>query len=736
MLSRAYQWILLAPAFLALFYVEGVMYPLIAPKTFALRTCAFIAVALFAYLIASRTSFFWHRLYRAWTWIPGILLVIAYGTSYIGVDFYHSFWSTFERGDGLLTLTACVAYFYLILLMADEAFVERFVRITAWVGSLTALYAIFQWIVVTSGIGTSLFVPANGRVGGTMGNAAFLAAYLGMSFFISGIAREYYRGTRRTYVHIGMGLQLLAILVSATRGTLVACAMVAIIALVYQAWKGTGVVRVYAQRGLAVFLIGIALMYAYREVLSQVPFDPIRRVASISLSDPTVSSRLFIWSNVLSETKERLLTGYGAEHIDMVFSRIYDPSALVEEWFDRSHNAYLDYLVQFGVFGLLAYIGLLGIIVRGGYRLFKHGDVFGFWVLGFIGVYAIQNFFVFDTAVTFWFLLAVCAIVLVRQEVGKRSVLFSRTPGLFRLVSVGLLMLIIPVSIAPIRANLKAFEAYQYQIVDVARSKAAFEKGLSLDTYANLEYGYNAYFMYTDSQIFRLSGEERATAYRTAAAMLEQAYNQYPYDARTALYFAQVLSSAPSGAVVDNELLSGALARVLALSPKRSQAWFILANVAIADANTFPPGSVGRKKGYASAEDILTRYMAMVPGLAEPHFVLAQLKLAMDNRVDAAKEAERGKELYKSSEKTARRAVAYYGSVGNLEETKFFLEEIITYNPRDYASRFDLAKVRYVLGDRAAALDIVKALRIEQSDILKTDPDFMSAIVEYEKTIQ
>ncbi|MDO8742354.1 MAG: O-antigen ligase family protein [bacterium] len=732
MISTVYRWILLAPTLLPLFYVEGVMYPLIAPKMFALRTLALIALALFVYLTVSRRPFFWQRLYHIETWIPAGLLFVAYVTSFFGIDFYHSFWSTFERGDGLLTFTLCVAYFYLILLSADEKFVDRFVRINAWIGSLTAIYVILQWFFMTSGLDVSLFVPASGRVGGTMGNAAFLAAYLGMTLLITGAARHLYSGVWRTYLYIGAAFQVLAIILAATRGTLLAILVVAGLALVHVSLKGSGEKRIYARRGLAVFFAFIALFVIFRGFLSNVPFEPIRRLTSISLTDATVSSRLFVWSNVLRETNGRLFRGYGAEHVDIVFNRVYDPSVLTEEWFDRSHNAFLDYLVQFGVFGLLLYLALIGAIINIGWRLFVRGDSYGPWVLGLAGVYAVQNFFVFDTVVTLWLLLAMFAIALVRERVGESSVAVFKPTIVLWVFIAGLVLLIIPVSIRPFLANLRAFEAYRYQIVDVARAAAAFRNGLNLSTYADLEYGYNAYFMYTDNQFPRLSGNDLVVAYNTTKSILEQTYARYPYDARTALYYAQVLSEVPSGILPDREALSGAIARTIELSPKRVQSWLILVNVAIDDANKYPPGSIGRKAGYVAAGDILKQYITMVPNLSEPHFVLAQLKLAVDDRVEAAAEAALGKELYRSNVKTARRAAAYYGSLEKWEDAKFFLGEVVGGDPHDYVSLFDYAKLTYVLGDPGKASQIVNRLRTEQPAILETDQSFLSAITAYE----
>src|SRR3989344_979831 len=113
-LNKAYAWVLLSPAFLPLFVIDAVVYPMVTPKTLALRTLGIVAFALFIYLASLGRPFYTERLKQWVAWIPCTLLIVAYSASLLGLDFFHSFWSTLERGDGLFTLTVIVGYFYLI----------------------------------------------------------------------------------------------------------------------------------------------------------------------------------------------------------------------------------------------------------------------------------------------------------------------------------------------------------------------------------------------------------------------------------------------------------------------------------------------------------------------------------------------------------------------------------------------------------------------------------------------
>lgn len=695
--EKYYEWVLFLPAVLPLFYIEGTMYPLLAPKILALRALGVVALALFSYLVLSGRSFYWNRLRRRETWIPAALLALAYISSLFGVDFYHSFWSTYERGDGLLTLTVCIGYFYLFLLSAKTEWFFRLFKLVAWVGSIAAAYLVLQWLVVTGIVTLSFIAAPNGRLGGTMGNAAFMAAYLGMTFFAALGAAPEYCDWRRRALYIGAGLQLFAILLTATRGTQLALLAFGGMTLLYLAIKKTGRVRQYARSALGALVVLTSLFFMFRASLIEAPFEPIRRIASISLSDPTTASRLFLWSSISRETLDRPLLGYGAEHVDVPFDRVYDPSIIAEEWFDRAHNVYLDYFVQFGIGGLLLFLALFGVFARASWRLFQTGNRYAPYLLGIVAVYGMQNFFVFDTAMTLWLLCVFIAVTLVYQREEKKEAYFSlMTPRPWVDIGVAfvLMSLVIPVAIQPFRANLLSFEAYQYQIVDLARAKAATDRALALNTFADLELGYNAYFMYTQEQVNRLSGEDLKVAYENTVALLSHNFSRYAYDARTAVYFAQVLSLAPSGVPIDHTFLSAALERAIRLSPKRSQPWYILANLSLSNANEYPAKSAERAAGYAAARDLLNRYIATVPKLSMPHYVLAQLLLASGDAAGARAEAAKGKEYYKENLETALRAVQYYENVLDLPNAAFFLEEILRIDPTNENAKADLETIR------------------------------------------
>ncbi len=736
LISRLNGWLLLAPAVIPLVYINGMLYPFVAPKTLLFRALGILVLAAMTYLALSGGELYWSRLRNKLSWIPAALLVVAYATSLLSVDFYHSFWSVYDRGDGLLTLSVAVIFFYATLLSAGRDFLPRFFKWVAWIATAVSVYVIVQWLGEISGINFSLIAEARGRVGATLGNAAFLAGYLGMTLWatltIAGEARRFWKKAYYT----GAALQLLGIVLAATRGTLLALLVVGFFSLLYLAWKGEGKARSASRIGFAALIIFAGLFFAFRSQLATSSFEPVRRVASISLADPTVSSRLFIWRNAFAEGMKEPFTGYGAENIEMIFDRIYDPGAILEQWFDRTHNAFLDYFVQFGILGALLYAGVIAALGYVGWNLWRGKERVGVFLLLLAGTYAVQNFFVFDTAMTLWLLLVTLAAALSyasAQDPARRespTALRLRVPGAISYaVAAALLVLLYPVTILPLRANLLLAQGYTYQITDVARAISDFRKGLSLGTYADVEYGYQAYTMYTDNQQHLLQGEARVAAYRYALGTLTANFERYPYDARTATYLAHVLDSAPDGEPVDEAFLRSVLVRAIELSPKRAQANYILANIPLkkGDASKQP---AERNRYYKEAIGILEAYAARVPQFAEPRFIIASLYVVIGDRASGKRWADEGLPLYRGGTDVARKALRYYIAVEDWPNVRRLLSDIVKDNPTDYPSLYDLAKAELLTGNRERALQIVRELRLKAPGLVETDPVFLKSLGE------
>jgi len=324
-----------------------------------------------------------------------------------------------------------------------------------------------------------------------------------------------------------------------------------------------------------------------------VSFAPVARIASISIAEGDVASRLFIWKNMIGEIQKSPWTGVGAEHIDALFNRFYDPTQISEQWFDRSHNAFLDYAAQYGVGGLLLYLALIAAFITSAARFARRHDRATAGLFALLAVtYAVQNFFVFDTVSSFWLLLALLAAFIAMSLDGVSREVFP-LPAWSRYVSwvmaLALGAFLVPVSVRPALAAHDLSQAYQYQLYSPT-SKNAYDPsaeisylshGFALGTYGDLEYGYSAYDIYANNQTNVLTGQMRADAYQAVLSVLTVSFNRYPYDcAYCALSCTSALDSAarrhyrPRPSLVRARTCYSAFAEALAVLVHRREPFY------------------------------------------------------------------------------------------------------------------------------------------------------------------
>lgn len=742
-LRQAFTLLLFVPAVLPLVYISGILYPYVTPKTFLLQGSGILALALFSYLALSKQAFFYGRLRARATWLPALLLGVAYATSLFGIDFYHSFWGLFERGDGLLTLTVITSSFYLILISADRKVLEYFAKTITVVAGTVAVIAMLQWMTTILGEKAAFLPPISGRIGSTLGNAAFLAGYLGMTLFVMLSLIRDSSGLWRRIGKVAAALSVLAIVFAATRGTILALACAGVVALVFAAMRGEGKIKKNAQYGLAALVVVAGLFFVFRTELAQSRFEPVRRIASISLADGTVSSRLFVWSQMITEIVQHPFSGYGTEHIAQLFDKVYDPSKISEQWFDRSHNAFLDYFAQSGVFGFVLYLALIITFASYALKLYRRekgnqDSLTNSGLLFFLLIitYAIQNFFVFDTPSSLWLLYALFALLIVRLSDVPATPLSRVLPSFVPwVVSSAVVLVSIPTVILPLYANLLLTDGYLYHLSDVTKANAYFERGLALGTYADLEYGYQAYEMYTGHQATALSGKDRDAAYGYALSVLTANFKKYPYDARTATYLGHVLDTTPPEVPVDDIFEAKVLSRAIELSPLRAQAWYMMANIALRKADALPEGDARKETWYREAIGLLEAYAEKEPTLPVPRYTLVTLYYNLGDIAAAKKWADEAYSLYTTPDAAAATpAVKYYIATQDWKTAARFLADLVADDPTNYDTLYDLAKVSYLAGDLAAAEHIVQELRTKDPSIIATDPNFLSAITAYEQS--
>ncbi len=482
--------------FAPLLFSSEFMFPFITTKTFYFRLLVEIALLLYLILLLYDTSFLPRMSPLSWAIIAYLGILVA--ASLFGVNPYRSFWGNIERGEGLLTILHVFAWWFLVIALFQK---KRLLGSLLWVAFsvsiLEALYGLLQIINVQW-----VIFGGAGRVGGTIGNPAFLAAFLLLGMVIGGVLyAQTNKKPVKAFLVAAVLFQLFIIYRTQTRGVLLSLfGVFEVVALGYaglslfrlfrRKGEGEGGSRRAASRAVAAVLIAFAvpafLFVAWKNKESSwvQSSGALRRIVNISMDDITTQSRLYAWDSSWKGWKDRFLLGYGYENYQIAFNKYFHPEIFIDQgsqlWFDRAHNILFDQAVTAGILGLLSYLALFGsafwILIRvmrsareeGNRSLLRAGGV----VLAGFFVYIGQNLFVFDTLSSYLFLYLLFAwsaqqYVWRFSEEGGRQARSFAVPASTRALFAAVLAVVVffgayMFNIRPARANMKAIDALVY----------------------------------------------------------------------------------------------------------------------------------------------------------------------------------------------------------------------------------------------------------------------------------
>lgn len=410
-----------AVPFIVLIVANDLFFPFITGKNFVFRIVVEIIFAAWVLLALLEP------MYRPrWSWIAGgfgIFLVVMFFANALGAHPATSFWSNYERMEGYVTLVHLFMYFLVL---------GSFLRVTQqwtwfWHASLTA-----ATVVALNGLAEYADPEITGRVAGMLGNASYLAIYMLFHIFLL-----FYLFVRNPNVYMRLAYVALfalfafVLLQTGTRGTAIGLvtgmgAMVAYVALFARSHPQF---RAYAIGAVGLFVVLISSFFAFRDHAVVQESRTLSRIANIDLQED-LEVRGTIWSMAWSGFEERPLLGWGQGNFNYVFNQEYDPFLYdQEQWFDRVHNIFLDWLVAGGILGFVAYFSIFAATV---YYLVRRQSTVPeaqrFTVLeqgallGLLVAYLTHNLVVFDNIVSYIFFASVLAMVHARIGVPIPSV--------------------------------------------------------------------------------------------------------------------------------------------------------------------------------------------------------------------------------------------------------------------------------------------------------------------------
>jgi O-antigen ligase/tetratricopeptide (TPR) repeat protein len=411
---------LFAVPFLTLYVENDYFFPFITGKNFWFRIivdvvfAAWVLLALYDVKYRPRVS--------SIVWSFGVLLVVMFFANLFGKHPDSSFFSNFERMDGYMSLLHTFMYMLVLgsVLQTKEMW-HKFLTTSVVVASLVALYGLAQY----GGL-----VDGSNRIDSRLGNAAYMAIYMLFHIFLAfWLFVESKNNAFKVFLGLLVVMFTFVLIETGTRGTAVGLAVGVGVMSAYIGFFGTQFrqYRKYAIGGFALLLILASAFVVGRDSALVQNNDNLARIANISIADLEI--RGIIWGMAWEGVKERPLLGYGQSNFNYVFNENYDPRLYgQEQWFDRAHNIFMDWLVTGGFLGLFAY---LSIFLSAAYYLFyrpifKKDETFNVLergvLLGILAGYFTHNFVVFDNIVSYIFFAVILALINSRVGVVPKSI--------------------------------------------------------------------------------------------------------------------------------------------------------------------------------------------------------------------------------------------------------------------------------------------------------------------------
>lgn len=518
-----------------------------------------------------------------------LFLVILTIAGFTGVDPLLSFWSSPGRMMGTFARMHFFAWLLALLgTVRGRALFDKLIGLSVGVSSLVAIHA----------IGTF----HGDRAVGLLDNPIFLGVYLVFHLFFAGYLVAQYIEHRRLVVALSLGmiLNLVALVLSGSRGALLGLIAGVFVSALATVWKlpvsrlRTGILA----GAVGIFLVAggifsaVNLVPALRAGVSKGPFF----VQRVLLADRWLETNRFtLWNAAIRGFTERPLQGFGYGNFLSLSLRL-DDKALLDEAIggvDRVHNEFLEILVGTGIFGFLAYLAFIGLLLAAIFRSFRAGerDFLPIMFSGLVAFYLVQNAFVFDTTTSLLFFVFAVALFL-NYATRREEILPSTTalPG-----SAGIFAKILSISLSLVFVLfIFSFDIHSFQVSALANKAAALAKknpeesfakyqaSVALPTFMLWQISEHISKSVIDDYATRMKPDQFQAAVALASSVADRALAEHPN------MFSILISSAQlnrRAALYDSSKLnrSEELAKhALEIAPYRKEPYFELALIALA----------------------------------------------------------------------------------------------------------------------------------------------------------
>lgn len=413
---------------------DGLFFPFITGKAYFFRITTEIIFFLWLILAIVDKNFRPKRSLLSCSIVIFLLSILI--SNIFGVNWTASFWSNFERMEGYITLIHLLALFFVTASILKTKLEWQILFYTTLVLNLWMNIDLAGGILDAKELGNKV-----GRIDGPLGNPIYLAVYSLFHIFIALYCLVQIKIKKYWYLGIpfliSIILNIYILFMTGTRGAMLGMVggflLVTILAAIFV--KENKIIKYSAAGGLLAILIAISLFIPFRNSEFIQSVGPLKRLATISLTEGTSEARILNWKIAWEGVKERPLFGWGQSNYNYVFDKHYLPAMHGNEtWFDRVHNVIFDWLIAGGFVGLTLYLGIfvasLWLLWFSRKRIedqhqqltknsnknhnqpdFIFSRLEASVLTGLLGAYFIHNFFVFDHTVSYLFFFLILAYI-------------------------------------------------------------------------------------------------------------------------------------------------------------------------------------------------------------------------------------------------------------------------------------------------------------------------------------
>ncbi|MDO8183416.1 MAG: O-antigen ligase family protein [bacterium] len=641
-----------------------------------------------------------------------------------GVNTYRSFWSNFERMDGLINLLHLVIYFLIAgTLLTTNKMWDRFFNTTIGVSVVLSLLGVVQ----LAG-GMKINTDA-GRLDATIGNAAYFGVYLLLHIFLTiFMLTRWQSGLKGRYIYGSIALLHIIILYfTATRSAILGLlggvfVVTILIALLDRNHKMLRKIAIGIIIGI-IMLIGGFIFVRNQSFIQQSPI--LSRLAAISLSGAKDQARYYLWSIAVEGFKERPILGWGQENFKIVFFKHYDPALYNDEIiFDRPHNVILEWLVAGGLLGALGYLSLFGVVLY--YLWFsKKGN----WSIveksiltGFLAGYFINGLFLFDTLTSyiifFGFLAYIHSQILpeYQEEKIRHKLIKKYEQKQQNWIKNFTVPVIVVVSFSLYFVNAKVFlaaseyaSAFFFYKSEPVKSLDQFKKALSYDSFSYEKIRQEVAIVAINMKDgLSIDSKIKQDYFNLARSEMEKQVKEMPPDAHNFYLLGSLLYSYGE---LDEALLF--LEKAKELSPKKQIIILKLVDVYIA------------KKDYKKAYELAQKVYELEPryDLARNMYAASAILLG-DNKTASSVLIER----YGTDTLFDLKILQAYADTKQYDKIITTYEKRILEKPDDAQTKFSLSVAYVKIGQRQMAIKTLEDAIVQNPVIKDTAIFFISEI--------